>query len=300
MIYANKVRQMVNESVVFELPSELEIMKEFFENEISFLKATIDYQETLNSVNESYIEAIQEARVEDIKRMIKELFRKFKEWLKNTINKVTSYISNKVKNLNIDKSKIIDKVKKKSIENKLFKFEQISYLTVSSALSDISPAKDLQYTTKTFDQAINNLGAVIFGGEPDTTAFDELIEYVSNIDHTDRYNNAIAELDKKKEKEVKGKDLAEFAQETNNEMKKITEELKKINNECNDTIRRYERKTNSVKSDKEMKVYNLLLSYEKTILTNKINVINKAISINTKTLNDIKKIVNIEESANEK
>lgn len=77
---------------VFELPTELQIMEEYYQNEIDFLNMVIEYKDALGSVNESYIESIHEGYMENLKKKAKEMIRRFIEFC----NKIITIIKEKI------------------------------------------------------------------------------------------------------------------------------------------------------------------------------------------------------------
>lgn len=100
MIFESAIKQYKIEESNFELPTELDIMREYYENEISFLNMAIEYKDTLGSVNESYLEAIHEGYIDNIKKKVKEIVDKFIAFCKKIRDIIKEKIANETMELN--------------------------------------------------------------------------------------------------------------------------------------------------------------------------------------------------------
>lgn len=81
MIFESAIRGYTKTTIDF--PTELQIMEEYYQNEISILNMAIDYRNSKSAVNESYIEAIHEGFVNNVIEKVKLLIKKFLEWLRS-------------------------------------------------------------------------------------------------------------------------------------------------------------------------------------------------------------------------
>lgn len=86
MIYANIINENRLDSLL-EKASPMQLMREYYENEIIVLKESIQYQDDMHDaiVSESYdIESIHEGFIGNIVDKIKELLQKFIDWKRHS------------------------------------------------------------------------------------------------------------------------------------------------------------------------------------------------------------------------
>lgn len=112
---------MIYEDIVIEqkfnnlIKSPTQIMEEYYENEIYFLKSTIKCQNYIienGSILESDNTYIVEGFVGNIIQKIKDIIDKFIEWCKNIFDSIRSIFSKKEKNIETVNKKVKDDLKK--------------------------------------------------------------------------------------------------------------------------------------------------------------------------------------------
>lgn len=127
MIYGN----LILENSLNEMTNPINIMEEYYKNEISFLNSVIEYR---GIVSESCdLKILHEGFIEATKNKIKELIDKFIKWLKDLWNKFTQLFKKKLNNEanNVKKAKtaidLIEHNPNLSEEQKNEKIDNILY-----------------------------------------------------------------------------------------------------------------------------------------------------------------------------
>lgn len=117
MIYGNIIREQQYQ----KMSDNIIIIQEYYENEISFLKSVIEYQNKSSMVTESTdLEILHEGFIENIMKKIKEIIRNLKEWFKKFFNiheSRSKKYDQEIKDINKGCEEALDKLKKKAKEN---------------------------------------------------------------------------------------------------------------------------------------------------------------------------------------
>lgn len=153
MIYGN----IVLENSLNEMTNPINIMTEYYENEISFLNSVIEYQEIVSESCD--LKTLHEGFIETTKNKIKELIDKFIKWLKDLWNKFASLFKKKVNNEanNVKKAKtaidLIEHNPNLSEEQKNEKIDNILYGFTKSnkeETNNVNSKKDKENNSKKY------------------------------------------------------------------------------------------------------------------------------------------------------
>lgn len=106
MIYGNMILENQYNNLI---KSDIEIIQEYYNNEISFLESIIDFKNESSNITESTdLESLHEGFLETIKNKIKELIQKFLDWCKKLIRLIKDkFFKN---NINIDLTDSLNKM----------------------------------------------------------------------------------------------------------------------------------------------------------------------------------------------
>lgn len=114
MIYGNIILEQKNKNLD-NLLSPITIMEEYYQNEIELLNSTIEYQNSIiggGVITESDLEYLNEGFVGNIIDKIKEMVRKFIDWVKNVFRSVKELFSKKSKDTKTEVEQVKKEVKK--------------------------------------------------------------------------------------------------------------------------------------------------------------------------------------------
>lgn len=121
MIYESTVREIMNPS--FEIPTQLDIMKEFYENEITLLNYTIEHNNALSTVNESTdLAVINEEFNNKVINKIKTIIIQFIEFCKKMGRIIKSKLRDHIDNLKQKKDTLEAYIEKKTFSNIVYKY----------------------------------------------------------------------------------------------------------------------------------------------------------------------------------
>lgn len=195
MIYGNIILENQYNTTI---KSDIEIIQEYYNNEISFLESIIDYKD--QSINESVdLETIQEGFFENVIKRIKELIQKFMNWIKSIFIKFKNLLKQKFnrkekaikdtkeKFKNIDKEDISteekEQKKKDSIDTEILKKSPKTEEKEEKRYMYISPEPgSLSFITK-------------FGTVDDSLSIMYLVLNINKYEYTDRINDLKEEVD---------------------------------------------------------------------------------------------------------
>ena len=147
MIYESAVREIMNPS--FEIPTQLDIMKEFYENEITLLNYTIEHNTVLSNVNESTdLAVINEEFNNKVINKIKTIIIQFIEFCKKMGRIVKLKLRDHIDNLKQKKDTLEAYLEKKTFSNIVFKYISPRFMDdfdrqIVSYISDIEKSYDV-------------------------------------------------------------------------------------------------------------------------------------------------------------
>lgn len=127
MIFEKEIMEMTQPK--FEFPTEMSILKEYYENEITLLNYVIEYKNALSNVNESTeLAVIQEEFNNKAINKIKEIIKKFIEFCKNILRTVKDKIKKHTTYLNQKLDTIEYYIKYKNADNIIIKIIDPDYI----------------------------------------------------------------------------------------------------------------------------------------------------------------------------
>lgn len=239
---------------VFELPTELQIMEEYYQNEIDFLNMVIEYKDALGSVNESYIESIHEGYMENLKKKAKEMIRRFIEFC----NKIIIIIKEKIE---AGKKVLLKKIQK-------CKSEMVRLKDSSSKTTIIIKNIKNEYLNDTFKNFNDNYGILS----------ESLYKIIRSLDTSDLDTNEIK--NKINNLNIKNLDIEDyiFTEKTNKSfingyLEDIDQSIKLITNITDQHLKTL----NNIKSE-AAKLQNFINKSNNKDLTNYLTCTNLIIS----------------------
>lgn len=127
MIFEKEIMEMTQPK--FEFPTEMSILKEYYENEITLLNYVIEYKNALSNVNESTeLAVIQEEFNNKAINKIKEIIKKFIEFCKNILRTVKDKIKEHTTSINHKLQTIDYYIKYKKLDNIIIKYVKGDYV----------------------------------------------------------------------------------------------------------------------------------------------------------------------------
>ena len=133
----------------FEIPTQLDIMKEFYENEITLLNYTIEHNTVLSNVNESTdLAVINEEFNNKVINKIKTIIIQFIEFCKKMGRIVKLKLRDHIDNLKQKKDTLEAYLEKKTFSNIVFKYISPRFMDdfdrqIVSYISDIEKSYDV-------------------------------------------------------------------------------------------------------------------------------------------------------------
>lgn len=122
MIFESTIREMTQPKIEFEFPTEMDILKEYYENEITLLNYIVEYKNALVNVDESTdLAVIQEEFNNKAINKIKEIIKKFIEFCKKILKAVKDKIKEYTTSINHKLQTIDYYIKYKKIDNIIVK-----------------------------------------------------------------------------------------------------------------------------------------------------------------------------------
>ena len=246
------------------IKSPIEIIQEYYENEISLLNSTIEYQNSITKegiLTESDIEYLHEGFIGNIFEKIKEILRKFKEWLSNIFKSIKNIFS---------RDKKTDSQKAEEVKKDIEKIDKDTTKTdeqkIQEKIKVVSKTKKVEKSEESKNSDFGSIGEKIYDIKLVEAGYQKIFkttEYMLSTFETMKFSSITDEKANSFIQEIKEFKIEEKAKESINTVDNTTKIIKFDSDDFNKfmTDNEFTNGLNKLKDDLSIKIK----TYEKRI-----------------------------------